>query len=96
LRAVRKGRIAADDARAAIQLFLRLPFETVELSGAVLAQFISRAYELAERYSTSYYDALFVTTSEFTGIPLVTADEPLLNAYNADFEVVWLGDLQLP
>ncbi len=96
LRAVRKGRIAADDARFAVELFLQLPLDIVELSGQVLRQFVSRAYELAETYSTSYYDALFVVTSEFTNLPLVTADKQLFAAYRSDFDVVWLGDLQLP
>lgn len=96
LRAVRQRRIAANDARVAVQLFLQLPFDTVELSGPVLSQFIARSYDLAEGYSSSYYDALFVATSEFTGIPLVTADGPLFEAYKSDFDVIWLGNLDLP
>jgi predicted nucleic acid-binding protein len=48
------------------------------------------AMEIAVKYDRAVYDALFVALSQETGMPGVTADEPLWRSVGGDFPTVVL------
>ncbi len=74
----------------------------VELQGKRLsrwdpASLINDALTLALAYDLSVYDASYVAASAQTGVPLITADVPLVHKFaGTSFTVLLLGSLTIP
>ena len=81
-----RGLITAVEAKAFLQILLRVPVD-LQPASAILAP----ALDIAATYDRSIYDALFVALAHQSGVKGVTADEPLFNAVHKDFpEIVLL------
>jgi predicted nucleic acid-binding protein len=97
LRAVRDSRISSTRGREAIELFFRLPIELIGATPLTAPDILLSGYSTAIRMSRSYYDAVFLSTAETLGIPLVTADGRMRNSlHGRTSALLWLGDIQLP
>ena len=48
---------------------------------------------IAATFDRPVYDCIYVALSVASNVPLVTADEGLVNAFAARFPVRWLGSL---
>jgi len=51
------------------------------------------AFAIAATFDRTVYDCIYVALSVASNVPLVTADERLVNALAARFPVRWLGSL---
>ena len=90
LRAYRRDRITADEAREAIRDLLALPFVLCEV--ALLAE---RAFTMAQSHQQRAYDCLYVALAERDGVELWTGDERLYNALHVHYPCVrWIADYQ--
>jgi predicted nucleic acid-binding protein len=79
-RGVRRGEIASDAARDALDDLIAMPLRRVRHR-----QLIPRAWEL--RQNVSFYDALYVSLAEILGEPLITFDGRLARAGDIRAEV---------
>ncbi len=77
--------LSLDQARQCLDDFLRAPVQVVSSQ-----PLLPLAFELAAKYDTSVYDALFVALTIDRGIPGVMADEPLYQAVHADHPQIHL------
>jgi len=75
VKAVRRGRIAVDDALEALLILLDLPMERAQPSAAEVD-----ALRIAIEQELSAYDAAYVALAEDRGLRLVTADARLARA----------------
>ena len=80
LRAYRRDRITADEAREAIRDLLALPFVLCDV--ALLAE---RAFAMAQPHQQRAYDCLYVALAERDGVELWTGDERLYNALHVHY-----------
>src|SRR4051812_21913461 len=76
----RRKLITALEAESALDALRKSP---VQVERAI--DILESALQLAIKYDRSIYDALFVALVKRTGLPGVTADEPLYNAVHVDF-----------
>jgi predicted nucleic acid-binding protein len=77
-----------DDIRDAVMM--------VPLEVHPIRSLLSAAMAIAVRLGTTVYDSLYVTLSEQTHAPLVTADRRLLDAVSGGVsraEMIWVADL---
>jgi predicted nucleic acid-binding protein len=79
-RGVRRGEIAADAARDALDDLIVMPLRRVRHR-----QLIPRAWELRE--NVSFYDALYVALAELLEEPLITFDRRLSRAEGVRAEI---------
>lgn len=87
LQAVRRGRVAEEDAEAILVAAEGLNIETEPVPW-------QQMLSMARRFSRSAYDAAYLALAESRGEPLVTGDEKLYNAVRHDLGWVrWIGDL---
>jgi predicted nucleic acid-binding protein len=90
LRAYRRDRITADEAREAIRDLLALPFVLCDV--ATLAD---RAFAIAQQHQQRAYDCLYVALADRDGVELWTGDERLYNALHTQYALVrWIADYQ--
>ena len=90
LRAFRRGRITAEEAREAIQDLLALPFVLRDVTAIA-----DRAFVIAHQHQQRAYDCLYVALAERDGVELWTGDERLYNALHAQYPFVrWIADYQ--
>ena len=90
LRASRRGRITADEAREAIRDLLALPFVLCDVTALA-----DRAFIIAHQHQQRAYDCLYVALAERDGVELWTGDERLYNALHAQHPLVrWIADYQ--
>ena len=90
LRASRRGRITADEAREAIRDLLALPFVLCDVTAIA-----DRAFAIAHQHQQRAYDCLYVALAERDGVELWTGDERLYNALHAQHPLVrWIADYQ--
>ena len=90
LRASRRDRITADEAREAVRDLLALPFVLCDV--APLAE---RAFAIAQQHQQRAYDCLYVALAERDGVELWTGDERLYNALHVHYPCVrWIADYQ--
>ena len=90
LRAYRRDRITADEAREAIGDLLALPFVLCDV--APLAE---RAFVIAQQHQQRVYDCLSVPLAARDGVELWTGDERLYNALHVHYTCVrWIADYQ--
>lgn len=57
---------------------------------------IRSAYPFTEQLQRSIYDAIYLVVARAIEATFVTADRPTWEAASAHFDVIWLGDLELP
>jgi predicted nucleic acid-binding protein len=91
LRAHRRERVSADEAREAIRDLLALPFVLFDVASVV-----ERAFAIAQQYQQRAYDCLYVALAEREGVEeLWTGDRRLYNALHIHHAFVrWIGDYQ--
>jgi len=80
-----RGLATLDDARQFLEDLLQTPVHVEES-----LRLLQPALEIAAGYERAVYDALFVALCQDTGLPGVTADEPLYGAVHADFPGIML------
>lgn len=90
--AVRRGRLAEEQAELALGDFLGSPLNVVE-DGAVLR----RAYSLAKELGRSVYDGIYLALAEHLGIPLYTGDRRLYDTAQQHFSWIrWVEEYASP
>lgn len=89
-KAVRRQRLSAEEALAAIQVIEDLQTLTVPASGL-----LQRTLQIARAHDRTFYDSLYIAVAVQGQTHLVTADEKLANATAAYLPVKWLGALAL-
>jgi predicted nucleic acid-binding protein len=52
---------------------------------------VEPAFRNAASFNCSVYDSLYVALAAELGVPLVTADQKLVNVFSRHFSVKWLG-----
>ncbi len=91
VKAVRRGRIAVDDAFEALLVLQDLPFEHAQPAAGEID-----AFRVAIEGELSAYDAAYVALSDELGLSLVTADARLVRALaGTEHDVRLLDDLDL-
>jgi predicted nucleic acid-binding protein len=91
VKAVRRGRLDAERAMAAMIRVLQIPVERKTSTAAALY-----ALELALDYGISGYDAVYVALAAEGRLPLVTADTRLVRALDGSpHQVILLDDVEL-
>ena len=85
-KSIRKGRCSKADAQTGLAKLKAYTIITVSS-----ANLIERAFANSVSYGCSVYDSLYVALAADLGIPLVTADQKLVNALAVSFPVKWLG-----
>jgi predicted nucleic acid-binding protein len=86
-KAVRAGRVPADIAHQSLAgIFSQLGFLTLSTQ-----PLLEEAWSISTRYDRTFYDATYIALAVARNVPLVTADERLVNATAAYFPVRWLG-----
>ena len=90
VRAHRRGRLTAAEARGAIRDLLALPFVLFDV--ALLAD---RTFALAQEHNQRAYDCLYVALAEREEVELWTGDRRLYNALPPHYTWVrWIADYQ--
>lgn len=70
---------------------------TLQLQRTSTFDLMNNALTIALTHGISAYDACYVTLAHREGIPMVTADEKLVNKLaSTPYQVGWLGNLTLP
>ncbi len=85
-KAVRCGRITRHAAEDAIGEIYKLG-----LVSAPSRPLLWDAFRIAAAFQCSVYDGVYVALALTSGVPLLTADEHLVNALGSRFPVRWLG-----
>jgi len=86
--ATRRGRVAADETRKALEGFMELGIELHPLS-----PHFKKVLEYAEKYKITAYDAAYVALAHNLKTTVVTADKRLLEAAGELGCVRWVGEL---
>ena len=87
-KAVRQGRISRESAEESIQ-----SLEDRRIPTAPSLPLLKDAFALAAASGSTVYDAMYVALAIVSDVPLVTADERLVNALGPRYPVRWLGAL---
>ena len=91
VKAVRRGRLAADTSAAAFLATLQMPVERLQSATSVF-----KGLELALEYGISAYDAVYVALAAEERLPLVTVDVRLVRALaGSSHTVLHLDDVEL-
>lgn len=75
-----RGLTTPDETRAALDDLLRTPVDVADSN-----TLLKPGLEIAMKYDSAVYDALFVALCQDLGLQGVTADEPLYKAVHADY-----------
>ncbi len=90
LRAHRRGRVSAEEAKEAIGDLLTLPFRLLDIASVA-----TRAFEIAQQHNERSYDCIYVALAEREGLELWTGDQRLYNALHTHCGFVrWIADYQ--
>ena len=68
---------------------------SLKLSTASTREVSDDAFSIACSTGSSFYDSVYVALAVTAGVPMVTADERLVNALGARWPVRWLGAFSL-
>jgi predicted nucleic acid-binding protein len=89
---VRRGTLTIAAAKAHLTWIKSLALQVMSLTSLV-----DEALEIAATHDTSVYDATYITASRVLDLPLVTADEKLVNKIATTFpKVLLLNTLSIP
>jgi predicted nucleic acid-binding protein len=81
-----------EDARLNLAALSALTLQSVPLRTLV-----KRALDVGAQYAISAYDGCYVACAEMLGVPLITADQKLVNKLAASpYAALWLGTLVVP
>lgn len=90
--AVATRQLRAEQVRSRLEAFLNLPIVLIESSDLIL-----NAHRLSIRYSTSFYDSLYLALAEQLQVPFVHADRRLRESVRGRFRWErWIEDFTLP
>lgn len=89
-KSVQHGRWPSADARTAIVEFQNRSFGTIAHKAL-----LNEALAIALAHQRSFYDSLYVALAVRMKIPMVTADERLVNTLGSRFPVRWLGSFSI-
>lgn len=93
-KALRRGRIAAEDAERAIHGFFDLDIVTVG-DRETLPDLISSAYRTSYRVGCRIYDAMYLVVAESLDLPFLTADRRLYDMAGDKFaNLLWIEDYE--
>ncbi len=67
--------------------------ERREIPTAPTLPLLGDALAIASTYDRPVYDSVYVALAVSSGMPLLTADERLVNALGAKFPIRWLGSI---
>jgi predicted nucleic acid-binding protein len=91
LRAHRRGRVSAEEAKEAFRDLLALPFQLLDIAPVAM-----RAFEIAQQHNQRPYDCIYVALAERESIELWTGDQRLYNALHTHCGFVrWIANYQL-
>lgn len=89
-----RGDLTATDAEERMTVLLRAP-----IIETPIAALMPRAFRIAVAHMVTIHDALYVALAEQRDVPLVTADERLIQRMAGDpglaRRMVWVGDLSV-
>jgi predicted nucleic acid-binding protein len=89
---VRRFDYPADKASKNLMNLEKLALQRIPTSDLMVG-----ALDIAVSYTISAYDACYVAHAQRLNVPLVTADEKLINTLaNSTYTVRWLGDFPIP
>jgi predicted nucleic acid-binding protein len=89
-RAVRRARIAPEQARAGLETFYDLRIRTVSNR-----RLLVRGWNASEMYGCSLYDGTYLALAELTDLHFLFADEHLRNTLAGRFpRALWIADYQ--
>jgi predicted nucleic acid-binding protein len=86
--AVRKGQVSRGSAESALKALEALAIHTLPC-----LPLLGNAMAIALAYDRSVYDSTYVALAAESHVPLLTADERLVNALSSRFPIRWLGAL---
>ena len=89
-KAVRQGRISLAAAHDAIRSVRELHIPTLPC-----AALLEDAFTTATRSGQTVYDCIYVALAAASGVPLLTADERLVNTLGSRFPIRWLGSTEI-
>jgi predicted nucleic acid-binding protein len=87
-KAVRMGRVSRGSAESALKALEALAIRTLPC-----LPLLGDAMAIALAYDRSVYDSMYVALAAESNLPLLTADERLVNALSSRFPIRWLGSL---
>lgn len=89
---VRRFGYAADEARHDL-----VDLRQLNLSAVATDDLLTHAFDLAVEHGLTVYDACYVALADLLELPLLTADERLVNKLRGkEYDIRWIGDLELP
>lgn len=89
---VRRFGYAAEEARYDLADLRQLNFSVVATD-----DLLPHAFGLAVDHDLTVYDACYVALADLLELPLLTADERLVNKLRGNaYDIRWIGDLELP
>ena len=89
---VRRFAYPVQDAQTDLQKLRQLALEVVATDSVLV-----NAFDLAVKHGLTVYDACYVAMSHQLQLPLLTADERLVNLMKGKpFDIRWIGDLEQP
>lgn len=89
---VRRFAYPAQDAKTDLQELRQLALEVVATDSVLV-----NAFDLAVKHGLTVYDACYVALAHQLQLPLLTADERLINLMKGQpFDIQWIGDLEQP
>jgi len=89
-KAVRQGRISLAAAHDAIRSVRELDIPTLPC-----AALLEDAFTTATRSGQTVYDCIYVALAAAADVPLITADERLVNTMGSRFPMRWLGSFSV-
>ena len=89
---VRRFNYATEEARSDL-----MDLRQLNLSIVATDALLPTAFDLAVEHSLTVYDACYVALASMLELPLLTADERLINKMNGTtYDIRWIGDVALP
>ncbi len=89
---VRRFNYSAEEARSDL-----LDLRQLNLSVVATEDILTNAFDLAVEHNLTVYDACYVALASMLELPLLTADERLVNKMKGKTpDIRWIGDVEFP